>query len=353
MKREGFKEGDYVSFLNEKQEGIVKEILPGGNILVDIEDGFPIEVTSNEIVLVKRKPESKTDDHSRQKEEEEKTAAAELPYTSYPELFSLKNELYLLVLPTENQVSSGPIRLYMTNTTELHFVYTIHSRKNNTSTGFHYGTIQPGRCIFLVDIKRDQLFDKGEFVFDALIFQFNPHNRSSRIHKSIEITLPDISQTFSSLPSPLCFAKTVHLYSVLEQDPLNEDAIFEKLKSEYSQPQKQKKSVANEKQKSKNQDHPVQFGLSPSKFEVDLHIEELTDQVEKLSTSSMLEMQLEHFRKELDQAILRHARSIVFIHGIGNGKLKAEIRKELTSSGFRFADGAYNRYGAGATEVFL
>jgi dsDNA-specific endonuclease/ATPase MutS2 len=67
----------------------------------------------------------------------------------------------------------------------------------------------------------------------------------------------------------------------------------------------------------------------------------------------MLDIQLVHFRKELDLAMLRHAKSIVFIHGIGNGKLKAELRRELTSSGIRFADGAYNRYGAGATEVFL
>ncbi|MBK9399314.1 MAG: Smr/MutS family protein [Bacteroidetes bacterium] len=165
--------------------------------------------------------------------------------------------------------------------------------------------------------------------------------------------MPDISQTFPKLPSPLSFAKIVHLFSSLEQDPLNDEDIFEKLKSEYAQPEKQKFSVSNEKQKNRNQDFTAQFGLTPSKFEVDLHIEELTDQVEKLNNSTMLEIQLRHFRKELDLAILRHARSIVFIHGIGNGKLKAEIRKELTSSGIRFTDGAYNRYGAGATEVFL
>jgi hypothetical protein len=33
----------------------------------------------------------------------------------------------------------------------------------------------------------------------------------------------------------------------------------------------------------RNQDFTAQFGLTPSKFEVDLHIEELTDQVEKLT----------------------------------------------------------------------
>ncbi|MBK9320516.1 MAG: Smr/MutS family protein [Bacteroidetes bacterium] len=352
MKKEGFREGDFVSFLNEKQEGIVKEILDGGNLIVDIEDGFPIEVTAGEIVLVKRKTEAKGEQKNKETEKN-LSESPELKFASFPELLPIKNELYLLIVPTENQVSSGPVRFYLINATEHDFVFTLHSRTHNKSSGFNYGTIPSGQCNYLSEIKRDQLFEKGEFVFDALIFQSHPHNSTSRIHKTIEITLPDISQTFPKLPAPLCFAKTVHLFSSLEQDPLNDDDIFEKLKSEYAQPVKQKTSVSNEKQKNRNQDFTAQFGLTPSKFEVDLHIEELTDQVEKLNNSTMLEIQLGHFRKELDLAMLRHAKSIVFIHGIGNGKLKAEIRRELTSSGIRFADGAYNRYGAGATEVFL
>jgi hypothetical protein len=40
--------------------------------------------------------------------------------------------------------------------------------------------------------------------------------------------------------------QTVHLFSSLEQDPLNDDDIFEKLKSEYAQPVKHKTSVSND-----------------------------------------------------------------------------------------------------------
>ena len=45
-----FQPGDKVSFVNEKQEGIIVTIQPNGMIVVEIEDGFPIEVTARELV---------------------------------------------------------------------------------------------------------------------------------------------------------------------------------------------------------------------------------------------------------------------------------------------------------------
>src|SRR5688572_23275291 len=42
--------GDKVSFINEKQEGVVKRILSDTLVVVEIEDGFDIQVNTKELV---------------------------------------------------------------------------------------------------------------------------------------------------------------------------------------------------------------------------------------------------------------------------------------------------------------
>ena len=52
-------------------------------------------------------------------------------------------------------------------------------------------------------------------------------------------------------------------------------------------------------------------------MEVDLHIEELIDDIRGMSNGEIIQIQLKHFQKKLDEAIAKKMRSIVFIHGIG------------------------------------
>jgi dsDNA-specific endonuclease/ATPase MutS2 len=88
--------------------------------------------------------------------------------------------------------------------------------------------------------------------------------------------------------------------------------------------------------------------------EVDLHIENLLDNYRGLSNAEIINIQLNKFISKLDSAIRRKIDRIVFIHGVGEGVLKAEIRKILTSySGIEFYDASYARYGFGATEVVI
>jgi hypothetical protein len=89
-------------------------------------------------------------------------------------------------------------------------------------------------------------------------------------------------------------------------------------------------------------------------LEVDLHIEELLDNYTHLSNGEILEIQLRHFRKNLEKAIEKGEHKIVFIHGVGNGVLKKEIRKILeTYEGISYQDASFKKYGFGATEVLI
>lgn len=89
-------------------------------------------------------------------------------------------------------------------------------------------------------------------------------------------------------------------------------------------------------------------------LEIDLHIEELMDNYSHLSNGQILEIQLRHFRKNLENAIAQGEKKIIFIHGVGNGVLKTEIRKILSNyDGISFHDASFRKYGFGATEVII
>jgi hypothetical protein len=89
--------------------------------------------------------------------------------------------------------------------------------------------------------------------------------------------------------------------------------------------------------------------------EVDLHIEHLTDDFMTLTAGEMLDMQMARFTIALEGAVRNNISRIVFIHGVGNGKLKFEIRKTLDSkySHLKYQDASFKEYGYGATMVML
>jgi len=87
--------------------------------------------------------------------------------------------------------------------------------------------------------------------------------------------------------------------------------------------------------------------------EVDLHIKGSSGQS---SDYHAIEIQILKFRGELDRAIRENEIEIVFIHGVGSGKLKAMIRKILSERypGCSAYDGSFKKYGIdGATHVVI
>jgi dsDNA-specific endonuclease/ATPase MutS2 len=71
-----------------------------------------------------------------------------------------------------------------------------------------------------------------------------------------------------------------------------------------------------------------------------------------MSNFEMLNIQLEKFNTELDEAISKNMKKLIFIHGVGNGRLKQEIISILkTTSGVTYQDASYKDFGYGATQV--
>ncbi len=95
--------------------------------------------------------------------------------------------------------------------------------------------------------------------------------------------------------------------------------------------------------------------LAPSRSVVDLHIEKITDGWEQMSNFEIMTIQLREFEKYYELAIAHHQPSIIFIHGVGTGRLRDEIHEILkTKKEVKYFVNQYHAsYGYGATEVFF
>ncbi len=88
-------------------------------------------------------------------------------------------------------------------------------------------------------------------------------------------------------------------------------------------------------------------------IEVDLHIHQLINSEKGMSNFDMLELQIQTARKELENAILKKSKHLVFIHGIGEGVLKKELHHMLQKYNVEIFEASYKKYGQGATQVYI
>jgi dsDNA-specific endonuclease/ATPase MutS2 len=89
--------------------------------------------------------------------------------------------------------------------------------------------------------------------------------------------------------------------------------------------------------------------------EIDLHIEKLRNDYQFINSAEILNIQLAHFHKILDAAIVHQLPEITFIHGTGNGTLRREIHKILSKHQKiqTFMDARKEKFGYGATRIIL
>jgi len=114
------------------------------------------------------------------------------------------------------------------------------------------------------------------------------------------------------------------------------------IKSEKAQPSKKKINVPKPKER------------NAPKMEVDLHIHQLVKSSKGMSNHEMLNLQLETAKRQLQFAMRKRIQKVVFIHGIGAGVLKEELAYLFRRyDNLKFYDADYQKYGSGATEVYL
>jgi len=153
-------------------------------------------------------------------------------------------------------------------------------------------------------------------------------------------------------------------YGFLEKYKISE-LVLERKQEDYQTEnlafdQEIKSKLNSEKTNNKNFDlkrkfrHLESYGYK-ERVVLDLHIENLIDSHNGMSNSAILKIQMSHFKSFLNKSIDKKQRKIVVIHGVGEGVLRHEIRKELDiyHPYFEYYDASYDDFGYGATEIRL
>ena len=121
----------------------------------------------------------------------------------------------------------------------------------------------------------------------------------------------------------------------------------------------EEKIDVNEVQISKSQiEEPEQFiqkyKTGPREAVVDLHLVELTENEDGMTSHDKLNLQLDHFKKTIDSAIANYYTKVTFIHGIGQGVLKTHIQNIINDyPNIEYRDGSMKEYGYGATIALI
>lgn len=114
--------------------------------------------------------------------------------------------------------------------------------------------------------------------------------------------------------------------------------------------------LLSEKEKPAKRNKPVKRAkdrYEPT-MEVDLHIHHLVNSTKGMTKHEMLKLQLDTAQRQLDFAIKKRIQKVVFIHGVGEGILKIELEYLFGRyNNVKFYDANYQKYGLGATEVYI
>jgi hypothetical protein len=338
--------GDIVRFLNDTGGGKITRVDQKGLFFVMTEDGFEIPVRANELLLVSS-GENKQDTrihgensealHPKEYQSSGKsdgvTVTAELP-AEIPPGASVK-VLIGLVPDDPEAIFKNSIQCFLINDSKYFLYYRIGYQQQGKYFYLNSGSVEPDTKCFIADFNQVQLGKITLFHIQALPVSRGCYYKIPVVDEEISIAHYDFSKS--------------HIYKI--NDYFDEDALIPgvTLVDIAAQMEGHRKDVP-EKKLQQN----VQVKSTDS-MEVDLHIEALHDDYAHLSNSEILRIQMNRFRSALEDAISDKLKRIVFIHGVGNGTLKLELRNELKRNypEFTYQDASFKEYGFGATMVHL
>jgi hypothetical protein len=342
------KAGDKVRFLNAVGGGTVRSVINKTMVMVEDYDGFEIPTLISELVVIddslpmssgSGEPKRRTITPVVEQPVKKEQPKAEPKYITGKDTPSC----FMVFVPqNESNPVDGELKVYLVNDSNNFVLYNYSHLKDQIYRSIESGKMNPNSKRYLESFTRMDLNELPEFQFQLVFFKEESFRLEEPVVKRLKLN-PVRFYRQNSYVKTKYFTANAIITSLLESDL---EAELEKLTDpEINQ-------VIQEKDTPKV---VVKKAETPDLVEVDLHIHELLEDTRSLTNHEMLEVQLGRFRNELETAIANGTRRIVFIHGIGNGTLKQELRKELSSKykKYYFQDASFKEYGYGATMVIL
>jgi hypothetical protein len=345
--------GDKVRFLNEVGGGTISKIIGSGMVNVMDEDGFEIPVPAADIVVVGRDGYRETSSVFSLKEElsarnivpEPEKLSAILPDTDIVD--SDDYEILLAFVPKDqSNTTDCNLDLYFINDSSFYCTYIISYRtKADKLQLLGQSVAEPETKEYVCSIDKNEFGSKLNLNIVSFLYK----------HREYRFYPPEQANV------DLNPVKFLRKSTFAENDFFDEKAYILKIAANNIQelkidinPQELEKAM---KQKDTVKPKPETMqNNKPDVVEIDLHIEELLDDTRGLDKGQMLEIQKARFVTALEAGFISKTKKMVFIHGVGNGKLKHEIRRLLDTqyAGLvRYYDASFQEYGFGATMVIL
>lgn len=350
--------GDLVRFLNSVGGGRVTRI--EGRIAYVDDDGFETPMLMNELVVVSPAESQIAKVAATQAEEAKpQPLPASVPSKPAPpvEVFETPTgDKINIVLGYEatdlKQLSTTTFDAYLVN--DSNYYLSLCYMVSNDGKRWNLVTdtvIEPNTQALIDEISREKLSD-----MTYVAVQYTAYKKDKPFERKMPVWFEqkmDMTKFFKLH----CFKENVYFEAPVialeivindrqnQQLTINEDEL--------------KKAIAVKTKEDKPTQRPVKkFSHrkdTEALLEVDLHINELLDNTAGMSTSDILNYQIDTFRKVMDANLANHGRKIVFIHGKGEGVLRKAIEKELNYryKKHRYQDASFKEYGFGATQVTI
>jgi hypothetical protein len=348
------KVGDKVKFLNETGGGTIKAIIDSKLVKIETDDGFEMPVLISELIKDFRAetgenyetatPSIQTTVTAQPEEPEESRISGINPWGK------IKKEkgVYLAYEPHERQwVLTGDLDVVIINHTSYDLLYNLFFEQDGLIRGIDYGSVPFESKIVIDTIGRDDLENWTKGYLQLSFHKDEPQKVLLPSHNVINIKTSRFYKEGSYQPSTLISGKTI-LISITPEKAL-EVATFDESAQKFGQQGKARPAEPLRKEQLIDKHRTAQ-----GEAVVDLHIGELIDNISGLSSHDMFTVQVEYFKKALNNAMANDYQKVTFIHGVGNGVLKNAIVEELDNyEGVENKMASISKFGVGAVDVMI
>jgi Smr domain len=305
--------GDKVKLTNTTETGIIANILKGERVEVALDGWNSTQVfNKNELTLLSKPVEIKG-------------------FGENTNISSYEKGIFLAFVPHKLPNGEG-LNLYIINTTEWDLPFAISIEKNDSKAGLMAGFLKSGGIEKCANSLLISNFEAWKNLNISLIYfsEIAPNHKASLI---IQKKFHASSFFQNKKKAPILNLES-YLFQ-LDEKPLEINA-----------------KEIQEKMFESNVAQETIISQKPA-TEVDLHIENLTKTYWRLSHAEIFALQLKTFETQLESAIVAGVDKIVFIHGIGEGKLKNALHQKLKEhkNVSAFGKASDIKYGDGATVV--
>ena len=254
----------------------------------------------------------------------------------------------LLGFYPKNQANplDGDIDIYLINDSAYYLLYTVGVRENaGDIRHIKGGELEPDSKLYIKTLAVKDIGLLQELSFGLMKYRTGRYRMQEPEQLELELNPVKLFRP-NAFSDNDYFDEKVMLYKLSSNQKTLKDFL----------PPSAEEIAKAMKEKKDNPKKPISPKQPIEIEEVDLHIEILVDSYKGLSNGEILEIQLARFQTALDLGMRSGTKRMVFIHGVGNGKLKHEILRLLDTQyagKVRYQDASFKEYGYGATMVML